>query len=44
MKIKLYISTSLLTFIALLMGHGSINIQDIVKGIDPINFSSFSSR
>ena len=37
MKIKLYILTSLLSFIALLMGHGSLNIQDIVKGIDPIN-------
>ena len=38
MKIKLYISTSLLTFIALLMGHVSLNIQDIVLIVNYILF------
>ena len=37
MKIKLYISIPLLTFFTLLMGHGSLSIQDIVREIDPVN-------
>ena len=37
MKIKLYMSISLCTFFTLLIGHGSLSIQDIVRAIDPVN-------
>ena len=37
MKIKLYMLISLLTFFTLLIGHGSLSIQDIVRAIDPVN-------